>query len=363
MIRSPGGEVMSIGRYAIHEQIAVGGMCAVHLGRMRGALGFSLTVAIKRLLPEHAAVRRFIEMLVDEARFAARVRHPNVVPVLDVFVEQGELFVVMEHVLGVTLAELLARTRERGERPPPRAATSIVCGALEGLHAAHEARSEAGDPLGIVHRDVSPQNILVGADGVARVLDFGFARADVARVHASLDSARKGKIGYMAPEQLGANLTSRASDIYAAGVVLAEALTGQRPFRGTTAVEIAEELLLGQITLPSRTVPGLPAALDAVVARATSPVPEARHGTAREMSAAIEAALPGSLAEAASWVGRAAARDLEERAARVRRVEGESLRRVESAVAWLGGPADRPAVEAPASPDPWKTHAAKRPKR
>src|SRR5580704_15711865 len=148
------------GRYVLFDPIADGGMAEVVLGRMRGTAGFALTVAVKRLLPEHAGVRRFVEMFVDEARLAARVRHPNVVPVLDLVVDEGAPYLVMEHVLGVTLAELLRLAGERGERIPPPVVGSVLRDTLEGLHAAHEARGEQGQPLSIVHRDVSPQNVL-----------------------------------------------------------------------------------------------------------------------------------------------------------------------------------------------------------
>src|SRR5262245_26416960 len=200
----------ALGRYAVYDELASGGLATVHLGRMRGAVGFSLTIAVKRLHPAYACDRGFVSMFVDEARLAARVRHPNVVPIFDVVAEQGELFLVMEYVHGLTLADLLRLGRERSHRAPPGVVASVLSGALEGLHAAHEARSEHGEPLGIVHRDVSPQNILVGADGVTRVLDFGVAKA-AGRLQASAEGVLKGKVPYMAPEHLSANVTSRAS--------------------------------------------------------------------------------------------------------------------------------------------------------
>jgi eukaryotic-like serine/threonine-protein kinase len=325
----------SLGRYAIYDQIGAGGMATVHLGRMRGALGFALTVAVKRLLPAYVKVRPFVEMFVDEARLSARVRHPNVVPIFDVVAEDRELFLVMEYVPGVTLADLLALASEKGERLPPRVATGILCGALEGLHAAHEAKSERGEPLGLVHRDVSPQNILVGADGIARVLDFGVAKA-AGRVHASAEGTLKGKIQYMAPEHLAANITSRASDIYSAAVVLWEALTGRRLFQVDTMKELVEQRLLDDVEPPSKIVPDLPRAIDAIIRRATAQVPEARFATAREMSAAIEEALPGAPSEVSAWVQRVAAEELASRAAVVSAVERRTAGRVDTAIAWIG---------------------------
>lgn len=327
----------TLGRVVLHAELASGGMATVYLGRLHGPLGFSLTVAVKRLLPEYAAVPRFTDMLVDEARLSARVRHPNVVPVLDVIAERGELFLVMEYVHGLTLAELLRVARERGESMPPRVATSIVCDTLEGLHAAHEAKSETGQPLGVVHRDVSPENVLVGADGIARVLDFGVAKAE-GRIQASTDGALKGKVQYMAPEQLASAIASRASDVYAAGIVLWEALVGRKPFGGATEVDLAGQKLLGDIDPPSRHVPGLPPALDAVVLRATSQIPEARFATARAMSVAIEGALPGATAEVSEWMKRHAAPELAARAALVASVEAHAAPRPELPAATQPGP-------------------------
>ena len=325
----------SLGRYAIYDQIGAGGMATVHLGRMRGALGFALTVAVKRLLPAYVKVRPFVEMFVDEARLSARVRHPNVVPIFDVVAEDRELSLVMEYVPGVTLAHLLALANERGDRLPPRVATGIVGGALAGLHAAHEARGEGGEPLGLVHRDVSPQNILVGADGIARVLDFGVAKA-AGRVHASAEGTLKGKIQYMAPEHLAANITTRASDIYSAAVVLWEALTGRRLFQVETMKELVEQRLLDDIVPPSSLVPELPPAIDAIIRRATAQVPEARFATAREMSMAIAEVLPGTPSEVSAWVQRVAADDLAARAAIVTAVERRTAGRVDTAIAWIG---------------------------
>ncbi len=170
-------------RYRIGEAIASGGMATVHLGRLVGPAGFSRTVAIKRLHAYLAAESpEFVERFVDEARIASRVRHANVVPTLDVIAKDEELLLVLDYVHGESLARVRKMALELGERIPPRIASAIVVGVLRGLHAAHEATSTRGTPLDIVHRDVSPQNVLVGVDGVARVLDFGIAKA-AGRVH------------------------------------------------------------------------------------------------------------------------------------------------------------------------------------
>src|SRR6478736_1694730 len=165
------------GRYALYGEIAAGGMATVHIGRLLGPVGFARTVAIKRLHPHYAKDPEFVSMFLDEARLAARIRHPNVVPTLDVVALDGELFLVMEYVQGESFARLVREARRARLDVPPEVISAIVVGALNGLHAAHEATSERGEPLNIVHRDVTPQNILVGSDGVARLLDFGVAKA------------------------------------------------------------------------------------------------------------------------------------------------------------------------------------------
>lgn len=310
-----------VGRYALGPELGAGGMAVVHLGRLRGPVGFARTVAIKRLYPTYAKDQSFVAMFVDEARMAARVHHPNVVATLDVVVEDGELSLVMEHIHGLTLAELLRLARASKQRLPPNLAAGIVAGALDGLHAAHEAKNEQGEPLNLVHRDVSPENILVGADGVARVLDFGFARA-AGRMQVSTEGVLKGKVAYMAPEQLGSDKTSRQSDVYAAGVVLWEALSGKRLFQAETVGGIVGQMLLGEVDPPSQYNAAIPPDLDAVVLRALSPVPEARFASANAMVLAIEQALPiGTPREISAWMRLVAGEELDSRAALVAEVE------------------------------------------
>src|SRR5687767_6563935 len=190
-------------------------MARVHLGRLMGPAGFARTVAIKRLHEGLARSPEAAATLLDEARLAARVQHPNVVAILDVLAVDGELTLVMEYVHGESLAVLLRAARARGEVVPPPVAVQIVREVLAGLHAAHEARSEAGEPLGLVHRDVSPQNILVGLDGAARVFDFGIAKA-AGRYQETATGQLKGKVSYMAPEQLLGQAVDRRADVFAA---------------------------------------------------------------------------------------------------------------------------------------------------
>src|SRR5580658_1265694 len=227
-----------VGRYALYEKIASGGMATVHIGRLLGPVGFTRTVAIKRMHPQFTGDPEFVSMFLDEARLAARIRHPNVVSTLDVVAMNGELFLVMDYVPGESLARLVRGATLRGERIPPAIAATIMVGVLHGLHAAHEARNDRGEPLEVVHRDVSPQNILVGIDGVSRVLDFGVAKA-VGRLHTTRDGQLKGKLAYMAPEQLRGT-TTRLTDVYAASIVLWEALTSKRPFQAENEAQMVD---------------------------------------------------------------------------------------------------------------------------
>jgi serine/threonine-protein kinase len=310
------------GRYVLHEPISSGGMASVHFGRVRGAVGFSRTVAIKRMLEEHAGEGDFLARFVDEARLAARIHHPNVVATLDVAAENGEVFLVMEYVSGLSLSGLLREAEAADKRMPPEHAIAIVVGALHGLHAAHEAKNEAGEPLQIVHRDVSPPNILVGEDGLARIIDFGVAKA-AQRIHATRqdDAGLHGKIRYMAPEQLARDDVDRRVDIYAASVVAWELLTGRRwidvpPGNPRAAIQLVKTRDM-EPTHVSK-------ALDDVVLRGLAKDPAARFPTALAMATALENATRLSTQrEVAAWIAEAAGPKLAERAAVLRRIETE----------------------------------------
>lgn len=277
-------------------------MATVYLGRMHGAVGFTRVVALKRLHPQFATDPEFAAMFLDEARLAGRARHPNVVATLDAVAHEDELFLVMELVVGSSIAQLAKQVAQNGIAMPLEVWSAVMSGALQGLHAAHEARDELGNPLGIIHRDVSPQNILVGLDGVARMIDFGVAKA-IGQTHHTREGHIKGKLGYMAPEQLlGAPVDSRV-DIFAAGVVLWELLTAHRLFFGSNEGAIIRQVLEAEIPIPSSFNPDVSPELDAVVLRALDREPERRFATAAEMAAALEEALPPfSPMQVADWV-------------------------------------------------------------
>jgi serine/threonine-protein kinase len=313
-----------LGRYALHEKIASGGMASVHLARLLGPIGFARTVAIKRMHPQLADDPTFVSMFLDEARLAARISHPNVVATLDVVQTDGELFLVMEYVRGESLGRLIKTAVQRGERIPPAMASTIMVGVLHGLHAAHEATNDQGEPLGLVHRDVSPHNVLVGIDGIARVLDFGVAKAS-GRIQTTSEGQLKGKLGYMAPEQVRGDV-SRRTDVYAASVTFWETLTGARLFKGDNEAQILDGVLKGATVPPSKHVPNLPGALDDVVMRGLSLDPAARFATAREMARALEDATLPMMApsKVGDWVAEAARETLAERSALIARIESDS---------------------------------------
>jgi serine/threonine-protein kinase len=318
-----GAPVRVVGRYALYEEIAAGGMATVHFGRLLGPVGFSRTVAIKRLHPQFAKDPEFVSMFLDEARLAARIRHPNVVPTLDVVATQGELFLVMDYVQGESLSRLIRAARERQQRIPVRYVSSIITGALHGLHAAHEAKNERGEPLRIVHRDISPQNVLVGSDGVARVLDFGVAKA-AGRMQTTREGQLKGKLAYMAPEQIGGEVT-RQTDVYAAAIVLWEALTAQRLLSGDNEGQILAKVLNGDHKAPSAIAPELSPELDAIVMKGLARQPADRYATAREFAIALErCAGLASSTEVGEWVESMAHGALMKRAEKIAEIESSS---------------------------------------
>jgi serine/threonine protein kinase len=322
-------------------------MGTVHYGRLVGPVGFSRLVAIKRLHPQYAKDPEFVAMFLDEARLAARIQHPNVVPTLDVVSTEGELFLVMDYVQGETLARLNRTVRDAGTHIPTGIALTIMVQALHGLHAAHEAKDERGAPLGIVHRDISPQNVLVGVDGVARVLDFGVAKAAV-RLQTTREGQLKGKLAYMAPEQIGGTV-DRLTDVYAAGVLLWEALTGRRLYEAANEGQLLQKVLRGKPDRPSAHVRELPAVIDEITLRALELDPRKRFATAREMALALERTGEVAMSsEVGEWVEATARSELSQRAERLAEIESSTKTRVP--VSRLHQPDD--ATERMASPGP-----------
>lgn len=351
------GPVRIVGRYAVYHEIAAGGMATVHLGRQLGHPEMARTVAIKCLHPHFAKDREFVSMFLDEARLAARIQHPNVVPTIDVVATGGELFLVMEYVRGEALSKLVRLARKRKEPIPPRIAASIMCGFLLGLHAAHEATDEHGAPLGLIHRDVSPQNVLVGGDGVARVMDFGIAKA-AGRLQVTMEGQVKGKLAYMPPEQVSGKPLTRVADVYASAVVMWETLTAERLFKGKTEVETLGKILREPVPRPSEAVEGVTDAFDDVLLRALSRDAGQRHPTALDLCLAIEGCMGvATEEEVGAWVERLAGPSLDAREMPVADVEGQALptydpsRAAHEASSTRGGTARFPIPAAARSPD------------
>jgi serine/threonine-protein kinase len=281
-------------------------MATVHLGRMRGPAGFGKTVAVKRLHAQFAKDVEFAKMFLDEARVTSGLTHPNVVMTLDVLEEPDGLYLVMEYVHGVSLAQI-ERALPPGEKMPMRIACAVAAGFLEGLHAAHEATDDGGQPLGIVHRDVSPQNVLVTFAGVPKIADFGIAKA-AGNMHSTGDGSAKGKLSYMAPEQVMSDPVTPRTDVFAAGIVLWECLTRRRLVEGGSAAERLRALLDLEVPAPSTVAHDVPLALDAIVLRALAKDPAKRFASASEMAAALQGAVDLARAgEIAEWTRRTCA--------------------------------------------------------
>ena len=265
-------------------------MATVYLARLGGVGGFQRFVAIKRLHPHLARDNEFIEMFLDEARLAARIHHPNVVPILEIGESPEGYYLVMEYIEGDTLGRILARSAQAQERVPTPIGVRMALDALAGLHAAHELKDDDGKPLDIVHRDVSPQNILVGVDGTARITDFGVARA-ASRLSTTRSGQLKGKLAYMSPEQAKARGTiDRRADVFAMGTVLWELLACKRLFKGDGDADTLNRVLNEPIPTLRSIAPHVPAALESVVMKALERDRDKRYATAAEFADSLERA-------------------------------------------------------------------------
>jgi serine/threonine protein kinase len=266
-------------------------MATLFMGRQSGAAGFSRIVAIKAVHPELSSDDQFRQMLVDEALLASHIHHPHVVHVESLGEHQGAPFLVMEYVHGCSLSQLQRALVACGRRLAPALATRIAITAADALHAAHEACDERGRPLHAVHRDVSPENILLSYAGHVKLIDFGIAKA-YGRRHKTREGLIKGKFRYMAPEQAYAQAIDRRTDIYQLGVVLWELLTLRRLFDADDESTLLAQVRAPQIVAPGVVVAGIPALLDAAVMAALDPEPRARPADAQQFGRMLARALP-----------------------------------------------------------------------
>ena len=303
-------ELTKVGRYRLCFELASGGMATVYLARMDGPHGFEKLVALKRIHPHLVSERAYVEMFLDAARIASGLTHPNVCTVFDFGESNGEYFLTMEYLVGEPLARLfrrIAASAEQRESPLlPLKMARIVEEACEGLHAAHESKDANGQPLNVVHRDVSPKNLFMTYSGVVQVVDFGIASARQ-RTHRTATGHLKGTMPYTAPEQISGGTVDRRMDIWGLGVVLWELLTSDRLFRRETEVETMYAVLVGDIPAPSERRPDIPPELDGIVMKALQRDPNQRWRTAREMGQALHAfaskqAEHVGAAELSSWM-------------------------------------------------------------
>jgi len=283
-----------LGRYELLLPIAKGGMAQVWAARLHGTRGFQKMVAIKTILPGAMEDARMEEMFIEEATLASRIHHSNVVETLELGDQNGMLYLAMEWVDGESLSFIMARAAPLGGLPLP-IAVNLIGQACKGLHAAHELRDEAGDLLGVVHRDLSPQNVLVSYSGTAKLVDFGIAKATALAANLTQAGEIKGKFAYMSPEQIAGGRIDRSADIFAMGILLYAMTAGRHPFKGSNPAETVRNICSQEPpTAPSDIVAGYPRALEEVVMRALCKSPEGRWASAHDLLDALEAAVPES---------------------------------------------------------------------
>lgn len=276
-------------RYEKIAEIATGGMATVYFGHARTAGGVEQRVAIKEMLPHLAKSSEFVRMFFDEAKLASCIHHPNVVATLNMTESDGSHALILEFVEGPSLQQIMKYLSERGGTMPLDIALRIFSDILAGLHAAHELVDENGRPLNLVHRDVSPQNMLVGTDGITKITDFGIARAE-SRLSTTRTGNVKGKVPYMSPEQVKSLPIDRRTDVYAAGVILWEMLTSQRLVQGETDVAMIYQVTDREATTPRDWNPSIPETIAQVCMKALEKRVENRFVTAQQFLEALEEA-------------------------------------------------------------------------
>ncbi|MBK9034678.1 MAG: serine/threonine protein kinase [Myxococcales bacterium] len=279
-----GGTSAPIERYVVLEFLSEGGMGAIYLGKKLGAGGFEKEVVLKQLLPEFTQQPEFIDLFLREARLSATLDHANIIHTIDLVTAGPEHFIVMEFLDGADLRTLAKRAKRRRAKLGPAAGIYVAREVLSALAYAHSKAGPDGAPLRLIHRDVSPSNILVSRNGEVKLTDFGIAKA---ATHTSIFYKVKGKIGYMSPEQAKGDPLDHRSDLYSLAVCLYELLTGERLFVAAGLTTSAEEIYSQPVELPSRKVAGLPPELDKVMLKALAIDANARYQTAGEFQEAL----------------------------------------------------------------------------
>lgn len=279
-----------LGRYELLIPVAQGGMATVWAARMKGTRGFSKIVAIKTMLPALSSDPRFEKMFLSEAELASRIKHPNVCEILDLGEQGGVLYLAMEWIDGESLVTLLGDCERSEQRVPFAAAAQIGADAARGLHAAHELKDESGELVGVVHRDVSPHNILVTYDGLVKIVDFGVAKAVARSDHQATNAGHlKGKVQFMAPEQAYCDEVDRRTDVFALGIVLYQLTTGHHPFRADNELATLARITSPEpVPAPEARVPDYPPELSAVLLKALAKSPDERFASMRDLADALD---------------------------------------------------------------------------
>ncbi|WP_404369746.1 serine/threonine protein kinase [Corallococcus coralloides] len=306
----------TFGRYELLRKLATGGMGAVYLARQKGPVGFQKLLVVKRLLPHLSEDDEFLQMFLDEARIAALLNHPNIAQIYEMGDVDGQYYIAMEYVHGEPLGSLVPRASAHPGGFPLGLRCRIIAEAAAGLDAAHNARSPSGRKLSLIHRDVSPQNVLVGFNGGVKLIDFGVAKAQ-GKLSQTVVGTIKGKHAYMSPEQARGEPLDARSDVFGLGTVFYELLTGGRLFKRETEMATLKAVVGHKIVPPSEAVPGIPKSLDPIVFKALARKRDDRFSTAGELQLALEEflqqeKLSGTSAHLAAFMRDVYADELEE---------------------------------------------------
>ena len=306
----------TFGRYELLRKLATGGMGQVFLARQKGPVGFQKLLVVKRLLPHLSEDQEFIQMFLDEARIAGLLNHPNIAQIYELGDADGVLYIAMEYVQGEAVSQVNARANHRKGGLPLGLKCRIIADAAAGLDHAHQARTPSGRKLGLIHRDVSPQNVLVGFNGNVKLIDFGVAKVS-GKLSQTVVGTIKGKHAYMSPEQARGEELDARSDVYGLGIVFYELLTNQRLFKRDSDMATLKAVVGARVPPPSEVVPGIPRSLDAVVMKALARKRAERFQSAGELQLALEdfllaARLPGTQAHLTAFMKDLYSSELEE---------------------------------------------------